>query len=607
MVNLRGRSRLRGGLVAVAMMLPLALATDISAASTPAEVTAGLPASSGIGAVPAGLAAIASPPVTRYGGADRFATAVAVSKAAFPDGTRPPVVFLASGRNFPDALSAAPAAAALGGITLLSEPGQLPPVVASELARLAPERVVVVGGTDVVSASVEAAAGAYTPVVERVEGTDRYQTSRLIAEYAFPNGAQRVWLATGVNFPDGLTAGAAAGANREPLVLIRGGDAGVDAPTAALLGALDVGRVVIAGGTGVVSAGLESSIPAVLPGTEVVRAAGADRYQTGVEVMRLAHPTLQPGRAFVATGTEYPDALVGGAYAGLLRRPLYLTTPLCAFEPTRQQLLGPSVTSVTLLGSYGAVRGLVGTLTPCLSLGAASSIWVVVNKTRPLNPLKYAPNDLVTPNVTYPNGARLRSAAASAVSSMFSAAVNAGAGRMKIVSGYRSYDTQYNLYWTRVRERGQAYTDRWIARPGYSEHQTGLTLDVGPVGDASCSEHTCIAGTPQGRWLAANAWRYGFIVRYESGQESVTGYNPEPWHLRYVGVPLSTDYRGDGFHALETYTFLPSSPTYPGSATTLSSASITGGARLAPTVDSEAGAIDGVPTHGYDDPLGTIP
>lgn len=585
----------------MAMVLPLVVVHQVSAAPTALGSTA--TAAGVTGSVQGGLAGIASPAVSRLGGANRYATGVAVSKAAFPNGSRPPVVLVASGQNFPDALSAAPAAAALGGITLLTEQGRLPTVVAGELARLGPARIIIVGGAGAVSTAVERALRAYSPVVERISGADRYETSRLVAAAAFPSGAARAWLATGTNFPDGLTAGAAAGAHREPAVLVRGSEASVDTPTGELLAGLGVERVVLAGGTGVLSAGVAASLPLVVPGVTVVRAAGSDRYQTATRVMRLAHPSLPAGRAFVATGTAYPDALVGGAYAGLLRRPLYLTTPVCAVNTTRQELLGASVTSVTLLGSSGALRGLVGTLTPCQSLGAASSTWVVVNKHRPLSPLRYAPSDLVTPKVTFANGARLRAPAATAVASMFAAAQSAGAGRMSVVSGYRSYTTQYNLYWARVRERGQSYTDRWIARPGYSEHQTGLTLDVGPVGASNCSAHTCIGSTPQGRWLAANAWRHGFIVRYEAGQESVTGYNPEPWHLRFVGVPLATDYHRGGFHALETYTFLQAAPTYPRTTglTSLTSAPA--------TLTSVPGAPDtaGLPSHGHDHTMAAAP
>ena len=100
------------------------------------------------------------------------------------------------------------------------------------------------------------------------------------------------------------------------------------------------------------------------------------------------------------------------------------------------------------------------------------------------------------------------------------------------------------------------------AAPGYSEHQTGLSLDIAPVGNASCSTITCIASTPQGMWLKRNSWRFGFILRYESGYGSVTGYSSEPWHVRFVGTRLATGYHHGGWHTLEQFLDEPAAPTY---------------------------------------------
>ncbi len=96
-------------------------------------------------------------------------------------------------------------------------------------------------------------------------------------------------------------------------------------------------------------------------------------------------------------------------------------------------------------------------------------------------------------------------------------------------SNFRSYDYQSELYNNYVAANGQAEADRFSARPGYSEHQTGLAFDLtDPNGE--------LLTTPEeSRWLLENSWRYGFIVRYQDGKEAITGYMPEPWHLRYVG------------------------------------------------------------------------
>lgn len=557
-------------------------------AATGAVPTQAAPAAPALGAP---VPAVAAPAVNRLAGSDRYATAVAVSRAAFPAGQRSPVVFLASGTNYPDALSAAPAAAALGGISLLTDPARLTPVIETELRRLAPDLVVILGSTGAVSAAVEDRVRQFVPVA-RVGGADRFETSRLVAQYVFgETGATKAWIATGMNFPDALAAGAAAGANRAPLVLLPGQAASVDDAALSLFTALGTRDFVLAGSVGAVSSGIEQSLPALIPGATVHRAGGSDRYETARLLAEHGFPGLTPGRTFLATGVDYPDALVGSSYAALVGRPLLVTSPLCAHPSVRSMLLGPNHTSLTLLGGTGALRGLVGTLEPCQSISTASSQWVVVNKHRPFSPLRYVPSGLVTPNVRYPGGHRLRSDAAAALASMFSAAQAAGAGQMAIASGYRSYDTQAQVYNTRLRERGRAYADAWIARPGHSEHQSGLTADISAAG----SSFNSIGSTPQGRWLAANSWRYGFILRYPAGQTAVTGYNPEPWHFRFVGVPLATDYHRDGWKTLEAYAGLPAAPTY-----------AVPSARAAATTQSESGGassdLGGAELGTTDDP-----
>ncbi len=98
-----------------------------------------------------------------------------------------------------------------------------------------------------------------------------------------------------------------------------------------------------------------------------------------------------------------------------------------------------------------------------------------------------------------------------------------------VKSGYRSYIDQKIIYNGYVARDGKAAADRYSARPGHSEHQTGLAFDLNSV-DSS------FANTPEARWLAENSYKYGFIVRYPEGKESITGYMYEPWHVRYIGV-----------------------------------------------------------------------
>jgi len=122
---------------------------------------------------------------------------------------------------------------------------------------------------------------------------------------------------------------------------------------------------------------------------------------------------------------------------------------------------------------------------------------------------------------------------------MFETAKNDGIDLM-LGSGYRSYDVQAFYYNNYVNTYGQAEADRFSARPGTSEHQTGLALDVSGI-DRVCYLEVCFEEQPAGKWVADNAHKFGFIIRYPEGKESITGYQYEPWHLRYVGQELATE------------------------------------------------------------------
>lgn len=119
-------------------------------------------------------------------------------------------------------------------------------------------------------------------------------------------------------------------------------------------------------------------------------------------------------------------------------------------------------------------------------------------------------------------------------------------------SSFRSYDYQKGLYDKYVARDGKAKADRYSARPGYSEHQTGLAFDVGEVGREDIWLTSEFGETPAGKWLAANAHRYGFILRYPKGKEEITGFMYESWHFRYLGVELATKVYESGL-TLEEY------------------------------------------------------
>lgn len=200
------------------------------------------------------------------------------------------------------------------------------------------------------------------------------------------------------------------------------------------------------------------------------------------------------------------------------------------------------------------------------SLSDPASIWVIANKQRKLQPAAYVPDDLVVPGVSFKSGItsdenRLRKVAAAALEELVGAAKKEGIN-LPMQSGYRSYNYQTALYGRYVREQGQAVADTQSARPGHSEHQTGLAVDLGGTTRPACNVEDCYKDTAEGKWIAANTYKYGFVVRYPEGKQPVTGYIYEPWHLRYVGSDLAAEIHRSGSPTLEEYFGLPAAPDY---------------------------------------------
>lgn len=169
-----------------------------------------------------------------------------------------------------------------------------------------------------------------------------------------------------------------------------------------------------------------------------------------------------------------------------------------------------------------------------------NAIDVLVNKDHKLSE-DYVPDNLVTPNVPFAPGSfhkTMRKEAADALEKMFDAASADGIS-LFAVSGYRSYGIQEIIFNSNVGVKGSVEAaNMYSARPGESEHQTGLAMDVTSksVGYKLIIE---FENTAEGKWLSENAHKYGFIVRYLPGKEHITGYAYEPWHIRYLGVELA--------------------------------------------------------------------
>lgn len=224
---------------------------------------------------------------------------------------------------------------------------------------------------------------------------------------------------------------------------------------------------------------------------------------------------------------------------------------------------GDDEAAIAAFGGGAAFRdAVVAGNAPCISLSDPARIWLVVNKARPLAPLDFEPAGLdgVDLATTTPSD-RLRTDARDALGGLARDADASGAGVIGINNGYRSYNLQVSTYSGFVAAEGVAGADEGSARAGFSEHQTGLAVDVVACDDG-CGDIDSFGSTAQAAWVAEHAWEYGYVVRYENGATGTTGYMPEPWHLRFVGPQLAAAYHEGGYHTLEEFFALPAAPDY---------------------------------------------
>ncbi|WP_405219852.1 cell wall-binding repeat-containing protein [Agrococcus sp. Ld7] len=299
------------------------------------------------------------PAPDRLAGGNRFETSVEVSQQGYPDGAD--VVYVASGLKFPDGLAAAPAAASDDAPLLLTRPDAVPSAVLEEIERLSPDRIVIVGGEPSVSAAVAAELEAIASDVVRLGGANRYETSRLVAQYAF-EGADSAFLATGRNFPDALSAGAAAGKIGAPILLVDGRASGADDATLAELDRLGAQNVYLQGDQNSMSNGIELDLDN--EALTVHRFAGSDRFQTAVLVNQAFFEGPVPAM-YIASGLKFPDALSASALAAAEGSPLYLTRPTCINSAIVTESLRLDQPPVILLGDEATLSASVAEYAIC--------------------------------------------------------------------------------------------------------------------------------------------------------------------------------------------------------------------------------------------------
>lgn len=281
-------------------------------------------------------------PGTRYG------TAAALADEAFPDGAD--TALLATGRNFADALAAAPLSVARSGPILLTEPGAVPEDTMDALEDLGVTEVVLLGGASAISEDVEAQLSEAGYEVTRRAGDDRFETAAELALLAHPDGADTVLLATGADFADALAAAPLAAAEDAP-ILLAGADR-LPGATADALVELGAGRIIVLGGPAAIGEAVEQQLTA--DGYQVSRQAGEDRFDTAAMLADAAFPE-GADVALLTTGRDFPDALAAAPLSAERNGPILLVDGNRVPEATIDALASLGVTEVLLLGGTAAI------------------------------------------------------------------------------------------------------------------------------------------------------------------------------------------------------------------------------------------------------------
>jgi len=291
----------------------------------------------------AGTAVSAPTPITatgneRLAGADRYSTSAQVSQHSF---TSPQdAVFIASGNDFPDALAGGAAAAKQVAPLLLTSPARISTAVSTELKRLAPTKIYVLGGTNAVNAAAVSTLNAIA-ATERIGGVDRYETAANISKAVFAT-ASTVYIASGLNFADALSGGPGAAKQGGPMLLTS--PASLPAATRSELARLQPSQVVVMGGTSAVTLAVVDQIKGAVPDATITRYGGADRYETSANLARALWPSGSHP-VFYASGLDFPDGLSGTPAAAVNNAPLLLSRPTCMPSATvaADEALAPSL------------------------------------------------------------------------------------------------------------------------------------------------------------------------------------------------------------------------------------------------------------------------
>ncbi|MCL2486528.1 MAG: cell wall-binding repeat-containing protein [Oscillospiraceae bacterium] len=499
----------------------------------------------------------------RIHGESRIITAIEVSRAGWPTGSAN--VVLASGRNFPDALTGGPLAAMLDAPILLTGGESLELAVNLRLAEMYAQNVYILGGTASVSESIEQQLRGYGLKVERLAGDDRYETSAAIAEKMDRlrgKAPDTIFVADSAGFADAISVTPVAALMKSPIIITPSSSPGFAAASQNYAAGCGTKNAVIIGGTNAVKPDIETKLAAL--GFSFKRIAGNNRYATSAQIYANYKHLFPGGNALMTTGLDFPDALSGGALGAKFKAPLFLVNGAnhnLFSADIRGALANLRPAATYVIGGPGAVTNAVVDVHKYVSTVPAGNRSLPIANLNHMLPATFVP-PLVPVGKKAPTTGDyyLTQETLDAYVRMYQDLVVAGKGNVYIISAYRSYQRQNELLNNRINSyissgyspaNARAQALKSIQAPGASEHQLGLSIDLSTNGSTQSNFHNL----SQGRWITENCPKYGFVIRYAANKQSITGIIHEPWHLRYVGVEHAQYMTANGL-CLEEYILL---------------------------------------------------
>ncbi|VXC42672.1 conserved exported hypothetical protein [Bacillus sp. 349Y] len=448
----------------------------------------------------------------RISGKDRYQTAVEVSKAGWKSGAK--TVILVNGKDISEGAVVAPLAKHLNAPVLYTSPSVMTAVTKKEIDRLKPQTIILVGSKKnlpdkVINKTIKAK-------VKRIGGKDRYETAALIAKQL--PASNKAIVANGNALAEIMASAPYAAKNKMPILLT----ATNSIPSATKQALKGKKETVVIGGTTSITEKVKKQLP------KPKRISGNNQYTISAEIAKLMGSKK---KTYIAKGTSVVDALPASVLAAKNGGIMLYVEKTYVSTSVKVVIDKNKLTQFTVIGGTNIIDSKVGAELKQPIEHLLVNKKVAVGK-------DYKAVKLVEPKVkfsfSYSDPKRLMdSRAVPSFEALMKAAWKDNV-KLYAQSGYRSYDRQAELYNYYKRTYGEKYASRISAKPGTSEHQTGLAMDVtSPSVGYDLVEK--FANTNEGKWVAKNAHKYGFIIRYPKGKENETGYAYEPWHLRYVG------------------------------------------------------------------------